>query len=124
MSGKRIFFRNLTVSEYEQLLDLSVPIKLYVPDDLESVDDSVFIVGKITESGVGYLVGVERRFVDVGESFFLIRNGRNKRVRLNRALSETASVNCSRRSVKFLRGYRKGGPRSFRNRRRGGPRHP
>jgi len=115
MSGKRIVFQNLTVSEYAKLLDLRVPIKLYVTDDIESVDNSVLIVGKITKSGVDYLVGVERRFVDVGESFFLIRNNRNKHIRLNRALSGT-------RSVKSSRVFRKGGPRSFRNRRRGGPR--
>ena len=115
MSGKRIVFQNLTVSEYAKLLDLRVPIKLYVTDDIESVDNSVLIVGKITKSGVDYLVGVERRFVDVGESFFLIRNNRNKHIRLNRALSGT-------RSVKSSRVFRKGGPRSFSNRRRGGPR--
>lgn len=105
--GKKVCYRRLTVSEYKKLLRSRVTLKLYIADDVGSVANNVFVIGLINKNGVDYLVGVEKRFVCVGTSFLIIKNG-SRIIKLNKVTSTGGGP-------RLPKSYRGGGPRLPKN---------
>lgn len=116
VTNEKADFQQLMDSQIEKLLSSRIPVKLYVEENIKSVDDKYLIIGRITKTGVDYLVGVDRRFVVRGTTQFLIMN--RGRVILKLEKRKTIRSGQGRRT----RMYRSGGPRL--PNRSGGPRLP